>query len=168
MRFVISIVASAALWMIRPFAFEFYSSGTRTSYGWSVFWNELPLYLLRWFGVFLIVATIMHPVFARVTLQLKRSAFFIFPFLSLLCASVAFWIVWYSVVDRVSLDSFFYSLLGILAVVFFQMIWITYPLALANQWLVREILDNPIRPQERVVGRDGILERLIVFIRRKI
>ncbi len=168
MRLVISIVASAALWMILPFAYEFYSSGTRTSYGWSVFWSELPLYLVRWFGVFLVVATLMHLVLARITLQLSRFSFFLFPILSLLCASVAFWIVWFSLVQRVSLGDFFYPLFGVLAVVFFHMIWITYPLALANQWLIREILENHIRPQAKVIRRDGILNRLIDSIRRKI
>ena len=168
MRLVVSIVASAALWMILPFAYEFYSSGTRTSYGWSAFWNELPLYLARWFGVFLVVATVMHLAFARITLQLNRFSFFLFPILSLLCASVAFWIVWFCVVQRVSWDEFFYPLLGVLAVVFFHMIWITYPLALANQWLLKEILVNPIRPQAQVVRRDGILNRLIDSLRRKI
>ena len=168
MRLVISIVASAALWMILPFAYEFYSSGTRTSYGWSIFWNELPLYLVRWFGVFLVVATLMHFIFARITLQLSRFSFFFFPILSLLCASVAFWMVWFSLIQRVSWGDFFYSLLGVLAVVFFHMIWITYPLALANQWLIREILDTPIRPQELFVRRNGILERLIFFLRSNI
>jgi hypothetical protein len=168
MRLVISIVASAALWMILPLAFELYSSGTRTSYGWSVFWNGLPHYLFRWFGVFLIVATLMHMAFARITLQLNRSGFFIFPLLSLLCASVAFWIVWYSLVQHVPLADFFYPLLGVLAVVFFHMIWITYPLALANQWLVREILEKPIGQQEQVARRDGILDRLIALLKSKI
>jgi len=154
--------------MILPFAYELYSSGTRTSHGWSVFWNDLPLYLLRWFGVFLVVATLMHLVFARIALQLNRFIFLLFPILSLLCASLAFWIVWFGVVERVSWDELIYPLLGVLAVVFFHMIWITYPLALANQWLLKEILDNPIRPQAELVRRDGILNRLIVFIRRKI
>jgi hypothetical protein len=110
----------------------------------------------------------MHLVFARITLQLIRFSFFLFPILSLLCASVAFWIVWFSVIQRVSFDDFFYPLLGVLTVVFFHMIWITYPLALANQWLLKEILDNPVRPQAQVVRRNGILNRLIDSIRRKI
>jgi hypothetical protein len=76
--------------------------------------------------------------------------------------------VWYSLVQHVSWDDFFYPLLGVLAVVFFQMIWITYPLALANQWLVREILEKPIGQQEQVVRRDGILDRLIAFLKSKI
>jgi hypothetical protein len=110
----------------------------------------------------------MHLVFARITLQLSRLSFFMFPLLSLLCASLVFVIVWSSLVQNFLLKNFDQALLGVLAVVFIQMIWITYPLALANQWLVREILDNPIRPQAQVVRRDGIVERLIVFLRSKI
>jgi hypothetical protein len=168
MRLVISIVASAALWMILPLAYEFVSSGTRTSYGWTVFWADLPGYLVRWFSVFLIVATLMHLVFARVTLRLGRLIFFIFPLLSLLCASIVFVPFWCFLVQPFLMSDLGYAFLGVLAVVFFHMIWITYPLALANQWLVREILDTPIRPQERVVRRDGVLERLVVFLRSKI
>jgi len=168
MRLIISIVASAVLWMILPFAYEFLSSGTRTSYGWSIFWTDLPIYLLRWFSVFLIVATLMHLAFARVTLQLRRLSFFIFPFLSLLCASLVFVIFWSILVQPFLLSNIIYAFFGVLAVVFFQMIWITYPLALANQWLVREILDNHIRSQVQVVRREGILDRLIVYLKSRI
>ena len=168
MRLVISIVASAALWMILPLAYEFVSSGTRTSYGWTMFWADFPGYLFRWFSVFLIVSTLMHLAFARVTLRLGGLSFFIFPLLSLLCASIVFVPFWCLLIQPFLMTDFGYAFLGVLAVVFFHMIWMTYPLALANQWLVREILDTAIRPQEPVVRRDGILERLVVFLRSKI
>ena len=168
MRLAISIVASAALWMILPLAYDFVSSGTRTSHGWSVFWYDFPAYLFRWYSVFLIVATLMHLAFARVTLRLGKLGFFIFPLLSLLCASIVFVPFWSLLVQPFLMSDLAYAFLGVLAVVFVHMIWITYPLALANQWLVREILDIPGCPQDRVVRRDGFLERLVVFLRSKI
>ena len=168
MRLAISIVASAALWMILPLAYDFLSSGTRTSYGWTMFWADLPGYLLRWFSVFLIVATLMHMAFASVTLRLGGLSFFIFPLLSLLCASIVFVPFWSILVQPFLMSNLGYAFLGVLAVVFFHMIWISYPLALVNQWLIKEILDNSIRPQKLVMRRDGILERFIIFLRSRI
>ncbi|MGL4400534.1 MAG: hypothetical protein ACRCXD_11745 [Luteolibacter sp.] len=168
MRFFVSIVLSAALWLILPLTYELLSSGTRTSYGWGIFLADLPGYLIKWFSIFLIVATLMHLAFARVTLQLGRLSFFVFPFFSLLCASIIFVPFWCILVQPFLMDNLGYAFLGVLTAIFFHMIWITYPLALANQWLLREILDTSIRPQERAVLRYGIIERLVVFLRSKI
>jgi hypothetical protein len=167
-RLTISIMSSSALWMILPLTLELYSTGTRTSHGWDMFWANFPSYLCRWYGVFLIVATLMHWIFARITIDLTRWFFLAFPLISLLFASVAFCIAWFIVVQFAPWDEFFYGILGVLVVVFYQMIWMTYPIALINQWLVKEILDNPISPRQSIIRQSVFLERLMVSLRNKI
>ncbi|WP_411827920.1 hypothetical protein [Luteolibacter sp. AS25] len=169
MRLLASIILSAAIWMILPLAFELDAVDTRTSRGWEIFLEELPIYLARWYGVFVLVAAVMHKAFAGITLRLSRWEFFAFPLLSLFCATVAFSVFWYSLIDRISPADFVYPLLGSLYLILWKMIWITYPLALANQWLIRCLL-HPLRPcvPHPMVKSDGLIHRILLYLGKRV
>ena len=167
MRLAISILLTAALWMLLPFALEVSSMDTLTRYGLGRLFEDLPAYIAKWYGMFLIIAAAMHLLFAKFTLRLGRIEFFVFPLISLLCASVAFIPVWYITDEGMSSD-WFYQLYWVLAVVFFHMVWITYPLALANQWLIRELLLPPVASPASTSKCAGFLDRAVGFLKKRI
>jgi hypothetical protein len=147
-RFIVSAAASALLWMTIPILL------TITGYGpadglKSVQQTASPGGA-AFFGIFFFVAILMHYWFARRTLSATGRIFWLLPLLTLPVASCLLWAacLLLFVLSHVttgigplpvfvanSFLGFFYAVL-IICVAFG---WLTYPLAIINQFLIRRI-----------------------------
>jgi len=148
MRHLIIIVGSALLWFVPIFGIIFCMdllNDARTSYGWEVFWRDLPIRALKMMGSFLIVAAIMNFTLKRIVLSLRGWRFWLFPFISLPAACLVFWLtdILASIVTKGdfawTLTELFGGILYMLLVVLLWFIWLTYPLALLNQTFIRRL-----------------------------
>jgi len=148
MKYTASIVASTALWFIFPLMLEL-TSGTKTEYGWHRFWSGFPKFTLYWYAMFIPVAIVMHLLFARITIKLKGWKFWSFPMVSL---SVAGFLVWVMLSFATGIEKgkifdwsadWIYGVLYVYAVVFVSMVWLSYPLAILNQIIIRKLLAEP-------------------------
>ncbi len=144
-----SVVVSALLWLCFPLAFDFLDSG-RTAHGWESYWRSFPAHLAVLICTFLVVSTVMHRFFARDVCNLKGRRFWLYPLKSLPIATTVYFLAWtitnalsnspdsitFSPASVVGLA---YSWLVMVVVVMTTMVWITYPLAILNQLLIRKI-----------------------------
>jgi hypothetical protein len=148
MRQFITILGSTLLWFIPIFSIFLCMellNDARTTFGWEVFWRDLPIQSLTMLGSFLIVALIMNFTLKRIILSLNGWRFWLFPFISLPIASVAYWLTNILAISftRGNFTWSTYELIGgifyVLVVVLLWCIWLTYPLALLNQVLIRRV-----------------------------
>lgn len=149
MKYTASIVASTGLWFLFPLMLEL-TSGTKTEVGWQRFWSDLPKFTLYWYAMFLPVATVMHLLFARFTTKLAGWKFWTFPIFSLSVAGFLFWIVMLIAagIEKGKLivwdqEYWIYGILSVYAVVFISMVWVSYPLAILNQLIIRKLIAEP-------------------------
>ena len=148
MRHLIIILGSTLLWFFPIFSIVLCKellNDARTAFGWEVFWRDLPTQLLTMIGSFLIVALIMYFTLKRIVLLLRGWQFWLFPFVSLPAACVAYWLTNILAVSFTKGHFAWstYELIGglyyTLVVVLLLFIWLTYPLALLNQAFIRRI-----------------------------
>ena len=132
LRIGLSVVLSTILWLAFPFLLLI-SDTSRTSYGWSVLWNEMPQILLGHVAPFFVVSIVMHVLFSRAATKVKGWKFWILPFPTLLFASLLYWLI-------SGITSGFSYLPYLLAVVMIGALCFSYPLAIANQIIIRKLV----------------------------
>ena len=148
MRQLITVLGSTFLWFIPIFSIVLCMellNNARTSFGWEVFWRDLPIRTLRMMGSFLLVAVVMNFTTKRIILSLRGWRFWLFPSISLPAACLVFWLtdILATLITQDdftwSLTELFGGLLYMLVVVLLWFIWLTYPLALINQAFIRRV-----------------------------
>ena len=132
-KLLLSIFASAVLWVLFPVILRLLTSG------WTGLWSGFPRFPFLWIAVFLPVAAIMHFLFAGIVLKLKGWIFWIFPLISLWVASHLYWIL--MVITKGTEGMMLYPV--VFAIVFVSMIWVSYPLAIINQFIIQKLLAEP-------------------------
>jgi hypothetical protein len=144
MRYLVAIIGSTALWFVLPLSMELLDD-RRTAHGWDMFWQEFPIWTLKWVGWLLIVAILMNLLLTRTTLRLRGWKFWVFPAISLPAACVAWWFT-YVISSAIAEGIFPWSkpgmwsgVLYVFAVVLFSLVWISYPLAILNQLLIKKV-----------------------------
>ena len=146
-RIWFSASMSAALWSVPMFALDYFASG-RTSDGWRSYWERLPLGSVIGFVMMLAIALLMHLLFRERVQTLSSKNFWLFPFTSLTVAALIFSSVAVlgSIIQELRTSRIeirwimtpFYYWSGAVFIVFY-FIWITYPLAIINQVIVRKV-----------------------------
>ncbi len=149
-RIWISASMSAVLWFIPMFALDYFASG-RTSDGWRSYWERLPLGSVIGFVMMLSIALLMHLLFRERVQRLSGKSFWLFPITSITVAALIFSSVavlgaisqeWRT--SRIELRWIMipiYYLSGAVFVAFYY-IWVTYPLAIINQIIVRKVFET--------------------------
>ncbi len=133
-QYITSIILSALLWLVLPVAMELLDD-TNTAH--------------RWFAFFSPVAALMHALFGKITKEIKGWKFWLLPLVTLPIACVVFCcvlLVWGGISKGFEAFSFpglfygFFPIVFIMVLGFF--IWLSYPLAILNQFLIRWALNG--------------------------
>lgn len=117
------------------------------------FWEHVPFDILKGFAMLLAIAIVMHLLFRERVQSLTGKRFWLFPFTSLTVASLIFSSVvvlggfteqlrFGGVRPQEWIMTPIYWWIGSLVVVFFH-IWLTYPLAIINQLIIRKVYGIP-------------------------
>jgi len=125
-----------------------YFDSRRISEGGQRFWERVPFGMLTGFAMLLAIALVMHLLFRERVQRLTGKCFWLFPFTSLTVAALMFSSVGVlgALAEGVRFGGLrlqwimtpFYWWIGSLVVVFFH-IWLTYPLAIINQLIIRKV-----------------------------
>ena len=148
-RIWFSASLSAVLWSVPMFAVDYFASG-RTSDGWRSYWEMLPLGSVIGFVMMLAIALLMHLFFRERVQRLSIKNYWLFPFISLTVAALIFssLAVLGSLFQELRTGRIeirwvmtpFYYWSGAVFIVYY-FIWITYPLAIINQVIVRKVFE---------------------------
>ena len=143
-RIWLSASLSALLWYLPLTAL---ASG-RIPAGGQRFWEKGPFGILAGFALMLAIALVMHLLFRERVQSLSGKRFWLFPFISLTVAALLFSSIFVlgSLTEGLRLGGIeprwimtpIYWWIGSLVVVFFH-IWLTYPLAIVNQLIIRKV-----------------------------
>lgn len=146
-RIWVSASLSALMWSLPLIAVDYFDSG-RVPEGGQRFWEKLPFGMLTGFAMLLAIALVMHLLFRERVQRLTGKRFWLFPFISLTVAALIFSSV--GVLGALAEGLRFggaglqwimtpvYWWIGSLVIVFFH-IWLTYPLAIINQLIIRKV-----------------------------
>ena len=95
--------------------------------------------------MFLPVAAVMHLLFARITVKLAGWKFWTFPIITLTAAGFLVYVMlsFVAAIEKGELfnwsPDWIYGVLYLYAVVFVSMIWVSYPLAIINQLIIKKL-----------------------------
>jgi hypothetical protein len=142
-RIWVSASLSAILWSLPLIAAE----------GWPRIGENVPLGLLTGFAMLLAIALVMHLLFRERVQSLKGKQFWLFPFTSLTVAALLFSSGWTlkALADELRLGGIelswtvapiYWWVVSLIGVFFY--LWITYPLAIVNQIIIRKIFGTSI------------------------
>lgn len=117
------------------------------------FWEHVPFDILKGFAMLLAISILMHLLFRERVQSLTGKRFWLFPFTSLTVAALIFSsvVVLGSFAEQIRFGGGrpqqwimtpIYWWIGSLVVVFFH-IWVTYPLAIINQLIIRKVYGIP-------------------------
>lgn len=144
---MISSTLSAVIWTPLPLLVEWLGGGLTPS-GRESFLNRLPLQILWTFLIFVGVALLMHRLFIPRVRCTTGRRFWLLPLVTLPAAAtaccLASWLVAFvqmfvftpAEIGR-GFVGLIYSVIVALVIVLGTLIWATYPMALANQFLIR-------------------------------
>jgi len=148
-RYMLSIIASACLWTVLPVALGVLDD-KMTPYGRDLFIQGLPRTVGLSFLFFLPVAAVMHWLWAPATIKASGSTFWLLPIKTLPTAYIIGWILLLPIIvikDRLWLQpsevfgtSLLYTLLLGAFVVLVSLVWISYPISILNQIVIRTLL----------------------------
>ena len=146
-RIWLSASLSVLLWYLPLIAIEAFTS-RRTSQSGLLIWEQGPFDITVGFTLMLSIALVMHLLFRERVQGLTGKRFWLFPFISLTVAALIFSSVGVlgALVEELRLGGIdplwimtpIYWWIGSLLVVFFH-IWLTYPLAIMNQLIIRKV-----------------------------
>jgi hypothetical protein len=152
-RLWLSTALSAMLWLSVFLSLDFLDSG-RTSDGWRAYWSEFLFHLASVYAMLFVIALGMHLRYRERVLRLSGRSFWLFPLRSLAVATIAYSTVIYiyaALCEPPSHVTFrdvgmfilgqIYWWVGALGAVFGYLIWLTYPMAILNQLLIRKIYE---------------------------
>ena len=151
-RFWLSTALSATLWLSVLLCLDFLDSG-RTPDGWRTYWSEFPFHWASVYTILFVIALGMHLRYRERVLRLCGRSFWLFPLRSLAVATIAYSTVFYIYavlcqppshltfrdVGMALIIGPIYWWIGALVTVFVSLIWLTYPMAILNQLLIRKI-----------------------------
>jgi hypothetical protein len=144
-----SVAASAVLWLCFPLAIGFIdSNSSRTADGWASFRRSLPLYVLVTGGPFFVVSAVMHRLYASEVCRLRGWRFWVYPFKYLPIATTFYFVPWAlmnlfdthhasRLLSIVGVANLAWYWLVMVVVVLTTTLWVSYPLAIINQLLIR-------------------------------
>jgi hypothetical protein len=146
-RIWVSASLPALLWCIPLIAIGYFDSG-RNSEGGQRFWERVPFGMLTGFTILYVLALVMHLLFRERVQRLRGKRFWLFPFTSLTVAALMFSSVGvlgafaeglrFGGIRLQWIMTPIYWWIGSLVVMFFH-IWLTYPLAIINQLIIRKV-----------------------------
>jgi hypothetical protein len=130
--------------------------GNRAPTKWTLFWESLPVFLAYYSIVFFVVATLMHRGFAGSVSVLRGWRFWLYPLKSLPLAASLYFVLsmiyglvvegsWARAFSAVGIVNIFYYWFIVLCMVMGPLIWLTYPLAILNQLVIRRFYPAPTR-----------------------
>ncbi len=137
-RLVASILVSSLLWMLFPLAL-FLIGGDKPTIRGSFFYPP------SLFGILLGTSCVMHLLFARIVKDLRGWEFWVFPLFSMPAAGVCAWSIWVvgdllnSGTGSGSAPLYLWWLAALFVSAFTPVLWVAYPLAIANQWIVKKL-----------------------------
>lgn len=142
-----SVLISSVIWLALPIVMHAIDCN-QTPSKWPSFWKSFPSFLVYYSIAFFLVAAIMHHRFAASVTGLSGWRFWLYPVRSLpLAASLYFVLttiyhilcedVWGVGLNSIGIVSLLYGWFVVLVVVMGSMIWLTYPLAILNQFVIR-------------------------------
>jgi hypothetical protein len=151
-----STALSATLWLPVLLSLDFLGSG-RTPDGWRTYWSEFPFHLASIYTVLFVIALGLHLRYRERVLRLCGRSFWLFPLRSLAVATIAYSTIFYFYAVLCQPPSHLtfrdvgmgliigpiYWWIGALVTVFVSLIWLTYPMAILNQLLIRKIYGAP-------------------------
>ena len=150
-RIRVSASLSALLWSLPLITVDYFDSG-RISAGGQQFWERVPFVMLTGFAMLLAIALVMHVLFRERVQRLTGKRFWLFPFTSLTVAALIYSSVGVlgAFAEGARLGGIkvqwimtpIYWWIGSLVVVLFH-IWLTYPLAIINQLIIRKVFGIP-------------------------
>jgi len=148
-RYIASILLSACLWSILPVLLGILNDKLTPS-GRVLFFQGLPKTILFSILFFIPLAALMHWLWAQATLRVSGAHFWILPIKTLPTAILLGWFLMTPIIvvkERLWMQPFdvagtalLYSLVLGLFVILGSVIWISYPLAILNQIIVRYLL----------------------------
>lgn len=155
-RLWFSTALSATLWLPVLLSLDFLDSG-RTPDGWRTYWIKFPSHLASIYTGLFVIALGMHLRYRERVLRLCGRSFWLFPLRSLAVATIAYSTILYiyavlrhppshltlrDVVMGLIIGPIYWWI-GALVMVFVYLVWLTYPMAILNQLLIRKIYGSP-------------------------
>ena len=148
-RYIASIFLSACLWATLPLALGFLNDKMTPS-GRDLFVQGLPKTILFSIIFFLPLAALMHWLWARTTLQTTGMRFWLLPLKTLPTAYLFGWLLmlpiviikegfWHRPIGEYG-SGLLYMFVVYAFVLLVSVIWIVYPLALVNQFVICALL----------------------------
>lgn len=142
-----SVLVSSVIWLALPLVMHAID-GNQAPTKWSFFWQSLPWFLGYYITAFFVVATVMHYRFASAVCALRGWRFWLYPLGSLPLAASLYFVLsmvfgvitdhsWARALSPVGIVNIFYYWFLVLVVVMGSMIWVSYPLAILNQIVIR-------------------------------
>jgi hypothetical protein len=147
-RLWLSAMISAAIWLIPLFTLDLTDSH-RTPDGWRSYWSDFTMHLGVGYAMMLAVSIIMHLLYRERVQALRGRSFWLFPIQTLFVAALLYSTIFLlgAMPQLLRHSNVGYGLIltplyywgGAIVVVFGYLCWLTYPLAILNQIIIRRI-----------------------------